>query len=123
MKLKKEELKQFHSHLSQYYPEWTERQQEDLETLHIVEKMLEIYGSEKSLNITHLMLYQMKKGQRDLTNSLERDEHQTPQQRPSPEDSEFIPSQQYLKLNMLVFGESTWNITNQRTERIMFGSY
>ncbi|KAI1897024.1 hypothetical protein AGOR_G00100940 [Albula goreensis] len=105
MKLKKEELKQFQSLLSQYYPECTtERQQEDLEALHIVEKMLEIYGSERSIKTTVLILYLMEKGQREFsTNSLQRDEHQTPQQRPSPEDSEFIPSQQdFFKLSHML---------------------
>ncbi|KAI1897022.1 hypothetical protein AGOR_G00100920 [Albula goreensis] len=72
MKLKKEELKQFHSHLSQYYPEYTERQQEDFEALDVVEKMLETCGSESSLKITLHILRTME--QRDLADSLERDE-------------------------------------------------
>ncbi|KAG9337222.1 hypothetical protein JZ751_029606 [Albula glossodonta] len=72
MKLKKEELKQFQSHLSQYYPECSERQQEDHEALHVVEKMLETCGSERSLEITLQILRKMK--QKDLADSLERDE-------------------------------------------------
>ncbi|KAG9337218.1 hypothetical protein JZ751_029597 [Albula glossodonta] len=72
MKLKKEELKQFQSHLSQYYPECTDRQQLDLEALHVVEKMLETCGSERSLKITLHILRKMK--QKDPTDSLERDE-------------------------------------------------
>ncbi|KAI1897027.1 hypothetical protein AGOR_G00100990 [Albula goreensis] len=72
MKLKKEELKQFHSHLSQDYPECTERQQEDLEALHVVEKMLETCGSERSLKITLHILRTIK--QKDPVDSLERDE-------------------------------------------------
>ncbi|KAG9330378.1 hypothetical protein JZ751_025564 [Albula glossodonta] len=72
MKLKKEELKQFQSHLSQYYPECSERQQEDLEALHVVEKMLETCGSERSLEITLQILTKMK--QKDPADSLERDE-------------------------------------------------
>ncbi|KAG9337221.1 hypothetical protein JZ751_029604 [Albula glossodonta] len=72
MKLKKEELKQFQSHLSQYYPECSERQQEDLEALHVVEKMLETCGSERSLKITLHILRTIK--QKDLADSLERDE-------------------------------------------------
>ncbi|KAG9330736.1 hypothetical protein JZ751_022310 [Albula glossodonta] len=72
MKLKKEELKQFQSQLSQYYPECTERQQEDHEALHVVEKMLETCGSERSLEITLQILRKMK--QKDLADSLERDE-------------------------------------------------
>ncbi|KAG9337220.1 hypothetical protein JZ751_029600 [Albula glossodonta] len=72
IKLKKEELKQFHSHLSQDYPECSERQQVDLEALHVVEKMLETCGSERSLDITLHILRKMKK--KDLADSLERDE-------------------------------------------------
>ncbi|KAG9337224.1 hypothetical protein JZ751_029611, partial [Albula glossodonta] len=72
MKLKKEESKQFQSHLSQYCPEFTARQQEDLEALHAVEKMLETCGSERSLKLTLHILRKMKK--MDLVDSLERDE-------------------------------------------------
>ncbi|KAJ8362732.1 hypothetical protein SKAU_G00115630 [Synaphobranchus kaupii] len=73
MKLKKDEkLKLFQSHLSQYYPECRETEQEDPEALFIVEKMLETCGSERSLKITHHILRNMK--QKDLTASLERDE-------------------------------------------------
>ncbi|KAG9331368.1 hypothetical protein JZ751_019337 [Albula glossodonta] len=72
MKLKKEELKQFQNHLSQNYPECTDRQQEDLEALHVVEKMLETCGSERSLKITLHILRKMK--QKDIADSLERDE-------------------------------------------------
>ncbi|KAI1898025.1 hypothetical protein AGOR_G00089770 [Albula goreensis] len=72
MKLKKRELKQFQSHLSQNYPECTARQRKDLEALHIVEKMLETCGSERSLQITLQILRKMK--QWDLADSLERDE-------------------------------------------------
>ncbi|KAG9337225.1 hypothetical protein JZ751_029612, partial [Albula glossodonta] len=72
MKLKKEESKQFQSHLSQYYPECTARQQEDLEALHAVEKMLETCGSERSLKLKLHILRKMKK--MDLVDSLERDE-------------------------------------------------
>ncbi|KAG5840118.1 hypothetical protein ANANG_G00214170, partial [Anguilla anguilla] len=97
MKLKKEELKQFQSHLSQDcpeclkilpedpsildkfmkiniadYPEFIEREQEDSEAVYIVEKMLETCGSERSLKITLNILRNMKR--KDLTDSLERDE-------------------------------------------------
>ncbi|KAJ8358824.1 hypothetical protein SKAU_G00153490 [Synaphobranchus kaupii] len=73
MKLKKDEkLKLFQSHLSQYYPECSEREQGDPEALYIVEKMLETCGSERSLKITLHILRNMK--QKDLTASLERDE-------------------------------------------------
>ncbi|KAJ8332665.1 hypothetical protein SKAU_G00424540, partial [Synaphobranchus kaupii] len=95
MKLKKDEkLKLFQSHLSQYHPECSEREQEDPEALYIVEKMLKICdslreqedpealyivekmlktcGSERSLKITLHILRNMK--QKDLTASLERDE-------------------------------------------------
>ncbi|KAJ8345421.1 hypothetical protein SKAU_G00296140, partial [Synaphobranchus kaupii] len=73
MKLKKDEkLKLFQSHLSQYYPECRETEQEDPEALYIVEKMLETCGSERSLKITLHILRNMK--QKDLTASLERDE-------------------------------------------------
>ncbi|KAJ8332626.1 hypothetical protein SKAU_G00424150, partial [Synaphobranchus kaupii] len=73
MKLKKDEkLKLFQSHLSQYHPECSEREQEDPEALYIVEKMLKTCGSERSLKITLHILRNMK--QKDLTASLERDE-------------------------------------------------
>ncbi|KAJ8332484.1 hypothetical protein SKAU_G00422730 [Synaphobranchus kaupii] len=73
MNLKKDEkLKLFQSHLSQYYPECSEREQEDPEALYIVEKMLKTCGSERSLKITLHILRNMK--QKDLTASLERDE-------------------------------------------------
>ncbi|KAJ8332558.1 hypothetical protein SKAU_G00423470 [Synaphobranchus kaupii] len=73
MKLKKDEkLKLFQSHLREYYPECSEREQEDPEALYIVEKMLETCGSERSLKITLHILRNMK--QKDLTASLERDE-------------------------------------------------
>ncbi|KAJ8362727.1 hypothetical protein SKAU_G00115580 [Synaphobranchus kaupii] len=73
MKLKKDEkLKLFQSHLSQYYPECRETEQEDPEALYIVEKMLKTCGSEWSLKITLHILRNMK--QKDLTASLERDE-------------------------------------------------
>ncbi|KAI1899089.1 hypothetical protein AGOR_G00057900 [Albula goreensis] len=71
MKLKKEELKQFKNDLCQYYPECTERQQGDVDALHIVEKMLETCGSERSLKITLHILRNMKP---DLANSPQRDE-------------------------------------------------
>ncbi|KAJ8362884.1 hypothetical protein SKAU_G00117150 [Synaphobranchus kaupii] len=72
MKLKKDEkLKLFQSHLSQHYPEYSEREQEDPEALYIVEKMLETCGSERSLKITLHILRNME--QKDLTASLERD--------------------------------------------------
>ncbi|KAI1887952.1 hypothetical protein AGOR_G00180040, partial [Albula goreensis] len=67
---KKEELKQFQSHLSQDYPECIERQQEDLEALHIVEKMPETCGSERSLNISLHILKKMK--QKDHADSLKK---------------------------------------------------
>ncbi|XP_064176195.1 NACHT, LRR and PYD domains-containing protein 3-like isoform X2 [Anguilla rostrata] len=97
MKLKKEELKQFQSHLSQDcpeclkilsedpsildkfmkiniadYPECIKREQEDSEAVYIVEKMLETCGSERSLKITLHILRNMKR--KDLTDSLERGE-------------------------------------------------
>ncbi|KAI1883836.1 hypothetical protein AGOR_G00236100 [Albula goreensis] len=72
MKLKKEDLKQFHSCLSQYYPECTESQPDNLEAQHMVEKMLETCGSERSEEITLHILRNMQ--QKDPTNSLERDE-------------------------------------------------
>ncbi|XP_035251419.1 uncharacterized protein LOC118215092 [Anguilla anguilla] len=104
-KLKKKELKQFQSHLSQDcpeclkilsedpsildkfmkinelfdshevddYPECIEREQEDPESVCIVEKLLETCGSEGSLKITLHILRNMK--QKDLADSLERDEH------------------------------------------------
>ncbi|KAJ8358881.1 hypothetical protein SKAU_G00154060, partial [Synaphobranchus kaupii] len=73
MKLKKDEkLKLFQSHLSQYYPECSEREQGDPEALYIVEKMLETCGSERSLKIILHILRNME--QKDLTASLERDE-------------------------------------------------
>ncbi|KAJ8362725.1 hypothetical protein SKAU_G00115560, partial [Synaphobranchus kaupii] len=73
MKLKKDEkLKLFQSHLSQYYPECSEREQADPEALYIVEKMLKTCGSERSLKITLHILRNMK--QEDLATSLERDE-------------------------------------------------
>ncbi|XP_064176283.1 NACHT, LRR and PYD domains-containing protein 3-like isoform X3 [Anguilla rostrata] len=97
MKLKKEELKLFQSHLSQNcpeclkilpedpsildkfmkiniadYPECIEREQEDSEAVYIVEKMLETCGSERSLKITLHILRNMKR--KDLTDSLERGE-------------------------------------------------
>ncbi|KAJ8332539.1 hypothetical protein SKAU_G00423280 [Synaphobranchus kaupii] len=76
MKLKKDEkLKLFQSHLSQYYPECSVREQEDPEALYIVEKMLKTCGSERSLKITLHILRNMK--QKDLTASLERDEQHT----------------------------------------------
>ncbi|KAI1898021.1 hypothetical protein AGOR_G00089430, partial [Albula goreensis] len=88
MKLKKEELKQFHSHLSQDYPRCTARQQEDLEALHVVEKMLESCGSERSLKITLHILRKMK--QKDLADSLERDEQK----------KKFTRAQQTLKSDL-----------------------
>ncbi|XP_035249040.1 NACHT, LRR and PYD domains-containing protein 3-like [Anguilla anguilla] len=63
----------FKSHRIDDYPECTERQQEDPEVLYIVEKMLETCGSERSLKITLHILRNMK--QKDLADSLERDEH------------------------------------------------
>ncbi|KAJ8358773.1 hypothetical protein SKAU_G00152980 [Synaphobranchus kaupii] len=73
MKLKKDKkLKLFQSHLSQYSPECSEREQRDPEALYIVEKMLETCGSERSLKITLHILRNMY--QKDLTASLERDE-------------------------------------------------
>ncbi|KAJ8273934.1 hypothetical protein GJAV_G00107140 [Gymnothorax javanicus] len=89
MKLKKDEkLKLFQTRLRQDYPECfqslsrgksdpdcpecSEREQEDPEVLHIVEKMLEACGSERSLKITLHILRNMK--QKDLADSLERDE-------------------------------------------------
>ncbi|KAJ8358838.1 hypothetical protein SKAU_G00153630 [Synaphobranchus kaupii] len=73
MKLKKDEkLKLFQSHLSQFYPECSEKEQGDPEALYIVEKMLETCGSERSLKITLHILRNMK--QKDLTTSPERDE-------------------------------------------------
>ncbi|KAJ8250058.1 hypothetical protein COCON_G00232740, partial [Conger conger] len=62
----------FKSHQSHDYPECSEREQEDPEVLYIVEKMLETCGSERSLKITLHILRNMK--QKDLTDSLERDE-------------------------------------------------
>ncbi|KAJ8250887.1 hypothetical protein GJAV_G00214390, partial [Gymnothorax javanicus] len=89
MKLKKDEkLKLFQTRLSQDYPEYfqslsrvkshhdypecSEREQEDPEVLYIAEKMLEACGSETSLKITLHILRNME--QRDLADSLERDE-------------------------------------------------
>ncbi|KAJ8270024.1 hypothetical protein GJAV_G00109470 [Gymnothorax javanicus] len=89
MKLKEDEkLKLFQTLLSQDYPEYLqslstverhhdypechEMELEDPEVLHIAEKMLEAYGSERSLQITLHILRNMK--QKDLTDSLERDE-------------------------------------------------
>ncbi|XP_061085972.1 NACHT, LRR and PYD domains-containing protein 12-like, partial [Conger conger] len=63
----------FKSHQSHDYPECSEREQEDPEVLYIVEKMLEICGSESSLKITLHILRNMK--QKDLTDSLEREQH------------------------------------------------
>ncbi|KAJ8280926.1 hypothetical protein GJAV_G00061100 [Gymnothorax javanicus] len=89
MKLKKDEkLKLFQTHLSQDYPKYfprlsrvksyhdypecSEREQEDPEVLHIAKKMLEACGSERSLKITLHILRNME--QKDLADSLERDE-------------------------------------------------
>ncbi|KAJ8332639.1 hypothetical protein SKAU_G00424280 [Synaphobranchus kaupii] len=84
MKLKKDEkLKLFQSHLSQYYPECSEREQEDPEALYIVEKMLKTCGSERSLKITLHILRNMK--QKDLPASLERDEQHTAANQIPPE--------------------------------------
>ncbi|XP_064175788.1 NACHT, LRR and PYD domains-containing protein 5-like isoform X2 [Anguilla rostrata] len=69
----------FKSHQNDDSPECTEREQEDPEALYIVEKMLETCGSEGSLKITLHILRNMK--QKDLTDSLERDEqHKRAQQ-------------------------------------------
>ncbi|KAJ8273860.1 hypothetical protein GJAV_G00106310 [Gymnothorax javanicus] len=54
------------------YPECSEREQEDPDVQHIVEKMLEACGSERSLKITLHILRNME--QKDLADSLERDE-------------------------------------------------
>ncbi|KAJ8289453.1 hypothetical protein GJAV_G00001470 [Gymnothorax javanicus] len=54
------------------YPECSERGQEDPEVLSIAEKMLETFGSEMSLKIALHILRNMK--QKDLADSLERDE-------------------------------------------------
>ncbi|KAJ8273812.1 hypothetical protein GJAV_G00105790 [Gymnothorax javanicus] len=54
------------------YPECSEREQVDPEVLHIAEKMLEACGSETSLKITLHILRNME--QKDLADSLERDE-------------------------------------------------
>ncbi|XP_064169524.1 uncharacterized protein LOC135242401 isoform X9 [Anguilla rostrata] len=91
MKLKKnEKLKLFQSHLSQDCPECKKSMAEapsvlvkfmkmkklfkshHPEALYIVEQMLETCGSERSLKITLHILRNMK--QKDLTDSLERDE-------------------------------------------------
>ncbi|KAJ8273549.1 hypothetical protein GJAV_G00102870 [Gymnothorax javanicus] len=99
MKLKKDgNLELFQTHLSQDYPEYFQNLSEDLksikmkelskshhdypeccerelkdpEVLHMVEKMLEACGSEKSLKITLHILRNMK--QKDLADSLERHE-------------------------------------------------
>ncbi|KAJ8267233.1 hypothetical protein GJAV_G00140130 [Gymnothorax javanicus] len=97
MKLKKnEKLKLFQTHLSHYaecfkglsedpsvrdefikvffkshhdYQECSEREQEDLEVLHMIKKMLEVFGSERSQKITLHILRNM-----ELKDSLERDE-------------------------------------------------
>ncbi|KAJ8273811.1 hypothetical protein GJAV_G00105780 [Gymnothorax javanicus] len=66
--IKKKKL--FKSHHD--YPECSERVQEDPEVLHIPEKMLEACGSETSLKITLHILRNME--QKDLADSLERDE-------------------------------------------------
>ncbi|XP_061085263.1 NACHT, LRR and PYD domains-containing protein 12-like isoform X4 [Conger conger] len=63
----------FKSHQSHDYPECSEREQEDPDILYIVEKMLETCGSERSLKITVHILRNMK--QKDLTDSLEREQH------------------------------------------------
>ncbi|XP_036386592.1 NACHT, LRR and PYD domains-containing protein 12-like [Megalops cyprinoides] len=70
MKLDKDELKQFKSHLSQDYPECTGSQQKAHEVLDVV-KMLESCGREESLKITLHILRKMN--QKDLIDSLERD--------------------------------------------------
>ncbi|XP_035251421.1 NACHT, LRR and PYD domains-containing protein 3-like, partial [Anguilla anguilla] len=62
----------FDSHEVGEYPECIERQQEDPEALYMVEKMLETCGSERSPKITLDILRNMK--QKDLADSLERDE-------------------------------------------------
>ncbi|KAJ8286224.1 hypothetical protein GJAV_G00035990, partial [Gymnothorax javanicus] len=86
MKLKKhEKLKLFQTRLSQDYPEYfqslskgksdhdyRECSEREHEVLHIVEKMLEACGSETSLKITLHILRNME--QKDLADSLERDE-------------------------------------------------
>ncbi|KAJ8259476.1 hypothetical protein GJAV_G00169750, partial [Gymnothorax javanicus] len=54
------------------YPECSGREQEDPEVLYIAEKMLEACGSERSLKITLHILRIME--QKDLADSLERDE-------------------------------------------------
>ncbi|KAJ8272491.1 hypothetical protein GJAV_G00089760, partial [Gymnothorax javanicus] len=62
------------------YPECSERGQVDPEVLHIAEKMLETCGSERSLKITLDILRNME--QKDLADSLERDEqHNKPLRR------------------------------------------
>ncbi|XP_064161777.1 uncharacterized protein LOC135238058 isoform X2 [Anguilla rostrata] len=63
----------FDSHEVDDYPECIEREQEDPEAVCIVEKLLETCGSEGSLKITLHILRNMK--QKDLADSLERDEH------------------------------------------------
>ncbi|XP_064169514.1 protein NLRC3-like isoform X2 [Anguilla rostrata] len=94
MKLEKDnKLKQFKSHLRQDFPECFKSlpeesvldrlmtrmknlfksEQEDREALYIVENMLETCGSERSLKITLHILRNMN--QKDLADSLERDEH------------------------------------------------
>ncbi|XP_035241183.1 uncharacterized protein LOC118209722 [Anguilla anguilla] len=70
MFMKMKEL--FKSHRIEDYPECIGREQNDPEAMYIVEKLLETYGSERSLKITlHIMRKMMQK---DLTDSLERDE-------------------------------------------------
>ncbi|XP_064164919.1 protein NLRC3-like, partial [Anguilla rostrata] len=66
-------MKMFKSHQIHGYPECTEREQVDPKALYIVEKMLETCGSERFLKITLHILRNMK--EKDLANSLERDEH------------------------------------------------
>ncbi|KAG5836411.1 hypothetical protein ANANG_G00254390, partial [Anguilla anguilla] len=63
----------FDSHEVDDYPECIEREQEDPEAVCIAEKLLETCGSEGSLKITLHILRNMK--QKDLADSLERDEH------------------------------------------------
>ncbi|XP_064157080.1 NACHT, LRR and PYD domains-containing protein 3-like isoform X7 [Anguilla rostrata] len=62
----------FKSHRIEDYPEYIGREQKDPEARYIVEKLLETCGSERSLKITLHILRKMK--QKDLTDSLERDE-------------------------------------------------
>ncbi|KAJ8247126.1 hypothetical protein GJAV_G00259040 [Gymnothorax javanicus] len=63
--IKMKELPESHHN----YPGCTEREQEDPEVLHLVEKMLKAFGSERSLNITLQIL-----GNMEQNNSLKRDE-------------------------------------------------